>query len=87
MEDTEANKLSDETLGSQFEALKTRTSKSPVQKFGEEDIMADFVGEYLGTFADSDHKKPLQASPIGVGATQIVDSRDAKLFYFETRSW
>lgn len=86
MEDTEANKLSAETLGSQFEALKTRTSKSPVQKFGEEDIMADFVGEYLGTFADSEHK-PLQASPIGTTATQIVDSRDAKLFYFETRSW
>lgn len=50
MEDTEANQLSSETLSSQFDALKKRTSKSPVQKFGEEDIMADFVGEYLGTF-------------------------------------
>jgi legumain len=57
MEDTESNELSAETLSHQFETLKSRTTKSPVQKFGEKDIMADFVGEYLGTFADPETKQ------------------------------
>ena len=74
MEDSEANDLSVETLGAQFETLKQRTSKSPVQMFGEPDIENDLVGEYIGV-----NQGKLKASK---GDKTLVDSRDAKLAFF-----
>jgi len=46
MEDTEANNIDSETLQTQFTTVQQKTSKSPVQKFGEFDYMTEPVGEF-----------------------------------------
>ena len=90
MEDTEANELSIETLATQFETLKARTTKSPVQKFGQESVMNDVIGEFLGTF--SERARTFYQTQVAVNTEDennkiysIVDSRDAKLNYLQNK--
>ena len=49
MEDTEANDPNVETLLEQYETVKTKTTKSPVQEFGDLSIQSEFVGAFEGT--------------------------------------
>ena len=49
MEDTEAHNPDAETISAQFDVLKKRTTESPVQEFGEQDIKNDIIGMYQGT--------------------------------------
>ena len=46
MEDTEANDVSAETLQQQFDTVKTKTTKSPVMKFGDFTFMAEPIGDF-----------------------------------------
>ena len=49
MEDTEAHDVSVETLSQQFDTVKTKTTKSPVMKFGTFDFMSEPIGDFQGT--------------------------------------
>ena len=49
MEDTEANDPNVETLLEQYETVKTKTTKSPVQEFGDLSIQSEFVVAFEGT--------------------------------------
>lgn len=84
MEDTESHDPSVETLGDQFEALKKRTKRSPVQMFGEDEIESEFVGFYLGTFQSEKVSDSNSATNSSFDPSTAVDSRDAKLVYLET---
>ena len=46
MEDTEANDVSVETLQQQFDTVQTKTTKSPVMKFGDFTFMAEPIGDF-----------------------------------------
>ena len=48
MEDSDANNLNKETLGTQFATVKKETTKSHVQEFGDLTIQDHYVGEFQG---------------------------------------
>ena len=89
MQDTEANDPSTETLLTQYETVKAKTTKSPVQEFGDLSIQSEFVGAFEGTDNNSAtltetllakaefyYKKALNQE---VHTGETVDSRDHDL--------
>ena len=48
MEDTEAHSISSETLEQQYETVLTKTTQSPVCKFGNFDFMSEPIGDFEG---------------------------------------
>lgn len=89
MEDTEANDPSVETLEQQYETVVTKTTKSPVQKFGDFNFMSEPIGDFEGTcdndatltetlVAKATHYYK-QALNIETRKGEMVDSRDHDL--------
>ena len=92
MEDTEANNPSVETLEQQYETVKTKTTQSPVQKFGDFNFMSEAIGDFEGTteaasqtyterlLAKADHlyKKAIDTRQV---SKDLVDSRDHELHF------
>ena len=89
MEDTEANNPATETLLTQYNTVKTKTDRSPVQEFGDLSIQSEFVGAFEGTDNESAtitetllakaefyYKKALNQE---VRSGETVDSRDHDL--------
>jgi len=91
MQDTEANDVSVETLQQQYETVLEKTNMSPVQKFGDFDIMSEVIGDFEGTLepeAETPFTEQLlhranhlykQALSHVDDPTQLIDARDHDL--------
>uniref|UniRef100_A0A7S3KA71 legumain n=1 Tax=Euplotes crassus TaxID=5936 RepID=A0A7S3KA71_EUPCR len=88
MEDSDAKDLCDETLSSQFDIVKERTTKSEVMKFGTFDFMDEFVGNFQGTCSA---KNPIASFFKGIKKEptyeefHAIDSRDIKMHYLHDK--
>ncbi|KAI6177892.1 Peptidase C13 domain containing protein [Aphelenchoides bicaudatus] len=49
MEDSDVKDLNSETIKDQFETIKQKTISSAVLKYGDEDLLAEIVGNFQGT--------------------------------------
>ena len=101
MEDTDAaiaaGTVNTETLNTQFNTVVTKTTASPVQKFGNFTFMDEVIGEFQGVCDDDN--RPTMAQRLTAQAThlyktyteeqtassQMVDSRDNNLHFHYNR--
>ena len=96
MEDTEANDVSVETLQQQFDTVKTKTTKSPVMKFGDFSFMSEPIGDFEGTcsndatltetlLAKAQHYYQKALVNTESQTSEVVDSRDHDLHFLYQR--
>ena len=92
MEDTEANDPSVETLATQHTTVTEKTTRSPVQIFGDESFMSEPIGDFQGTTEMSQmsfkdkvthhaHHIYKKATAEDSPSRDLVDSRDIELHY------
>lgn len=90
MEDTEANDPTTETLSQQYQTVKTKTTMSPVQQFGDLSFLDEPIGDFEGTTGNSTvetllakaehfYKKALGEEEVSADKGEMVDSRDHDL--------
>lgn len=88
MEDSDSEDLCSETLDTQFDKVKTRTTKSEVMKFGDMSFAAEAVGNFQGTCdataTISNFLRSLKKTE-NKREYAAIDSRDAKMEYLYNR--
>ena len=94
MEDTEANDPSVETLATQHTTVTEKTTRSPVQIFGDQSFMSEPIGDFQGTTEEMSFKDKVQhhafhyykkATVDQIKSRDLVDSRDIELHYLYQR--
>jgi len=78
MQDTEANDPSVETLETQYENVKTATTKSPVCKFGDFDFMSEPIGDFEGVLTSPHQHSDSWEGRFKRFATHVVDKTTQK---------
>ena len=92
MLDTEAADVASETLSTQHDNVKAKTTMSPVQVFGDQSFLSEPIGDFQSTLEPSSddfimnmlHKAndiyKHVVTPEQKGHIEMVDSRDHKLY-------
>ena len=92
MEDTMATDLTIETLEEQFTTVKTKTTKSPVMRFGDTSFTSEPIGDFEGSWDGSTNMltgtllhKAYHFGMLSFDQTthESVDSRDLDLHFYE----